>query len=299
VFGADYAFAPSPGFWASPRWIAALKGAGVKFVVRYISSDPANDVNGKNLLPGECDALLAAGIKVCVVVEEGAGWMLGGHTAGVNAARHADAVTEALGMPSVPVYAAADFDAAPGQQDEINACLDGMASVLGDDRGRNLYGGYYPVRRALDAGKAVRAWQTLAWSGGQWDQRAAMRQGLQVRIAGIPVDPDVSEVPDFGQWPRPAGAAPSTEPVEDDMFWLPDTPDGIPLALDDDVRRVRFYSNQDTSVHVDWTGDPSYGAADVDLDRGAASGLAPPPGCISAVVHRGDPGVLVACHYIR
>jgi len=63
--GVDYAFFPHP---SAP----ALKTAGARFVLRYISSDPANDANGKNLLPGECKALLGADIRVGVVVEEGA-----------------------------------------------------------------------------------------------------------------------------------------------------------------------------------------------------------------------------------
>src|SRR5215510_9619548 len=143
--GVDYAFLPHP----SP---AAMKTAGVKFAARYISANPANDANGKNLLPGECEALLAAGLEVVVVVEEGASFMLGGHAAGAAAARHADAVVKALRMPGIPVYIAADFDAAPAQQAPINACLDGMADVLGRDR-VGLYGGFWPLSRAFDAGK--------------------------------------------------------------------------------------------------------------------------------------------------
>src|SRR5215470_17404724 len=99
--GVDYAFYPHPS-------VSALTTAGVRFVMRYISSETANDANGKNLLPGECKALLAADIRVGVVVEEGAQMMLGGHTAGAAAAKHADAVVKALGMPSIPVYFAAD-----------------------------------------------------------------------------------------------------------------------------------------------------------------------------------------------
>jgi hypothetical protein len=45
--GVDYAFNPHPS-------ISAMKGAGVRFVCRYISTLPANDANGKNLIPSEC-----------------------------------------------------------------------------------------------------------------------------------------------------------------------------------------------------------------------------------------------------
>jgi hypothetical protein len=198
--GVDYAFNPHPS-------VSALKGAGVQFVARYISTSPANDTNGKNLMPAECKSLLGAGLKVCVVVEEGASFMLGGHPAGVSAAHHADAVTKALGMGGIPVYIAADFDAAPAQQPAINACLDGMASVIG--RGRTgLYGGYYVVKRAFDAGKCRYGWQTVAWSGGQWDRRAQIRQGLSFSLGGASVDHDQANYDDYGQWPRPKAPAP-------------------------------------------------------------------------------------------
>jgi hypothetical protein len=207
----DYAFFPHPS-------IAALQGAGVRFVLRYISTSPANDTNGKNLVPGECKALLGAGLRVGVVVEEGTSMMLGGHAAGEAAARHADAVVKALNMPGIPVYFAADFDATPGQQDPINAFLDGAASVIGRNR-TGVYGGYYVVKRAFDAGKARYGWQTIAWSGGQWDRRAQLRQGLSFTLGGASVDHDQANYPDYGQWPRPPAAPepphPPSEPANE------------------------------------------------------------------------------------
>jgi hypothetical protein len=197
--GVDYAFSPHPS-------IAALTGAKVVFVCRYISTLPANDANGKNLTPGECKALLGAGIKIVVVAEEGASMMLGGYAAGKAAAVHADAVVKALGMPGIPVYFAADFDATPAQQTPVNAFLDGAASVIGQER-TGIYGGFYVVRRALDAETAAYAWQTLAWSGGQWDRRAQLRQGLSFTLGGASVDHDTAiDTHDYGQWPRPAPA---------------------------------------------------------------------------------------------
>lgn len=209
--GADYAFYPHPS-------IAGLKAAGVEFVVRYISSDPANDSNGKNLLPGECGALLAAGIRVCVVSEEGGGQrLLAGNSGGVADAKHANAVVAGLKMPSIPVYFAADWDAAPGQQALINAYLDGAASVIGHAR-TGIYGGYWPLSRALTAGACAWGWQTLAWSGGLWDSRAVMRQGLGISVGGVQADVDTEVkghdalVDDYGQWPRP-GPPPPPVPI--------------------------------------------------------------------------------------
>ncbi len=199
-YGTDYAFYPHPS-------VAALKAAGARFVCRYTSPDPANDANGKNLLPGEAKALLAAGIAIVVVFETYAARMCEGHAAGVADAKHSDAVVKALGMPGLPVYFAADWDATPGDQTFINNYLDGAASVIGHGR-TGIYGGYYPVKRALDAGKATWAWQTIAWSGGQWDPRTHIRQGLGITIGGASCDRNDSMRPDYGQWPRPSSPPP-------------------------------------------------------------------------------------------
>jgi len=204
TYGTDYAFSPHPP-------VGALKAAGVQFVCRYISSFAPNDTNGKNLLPGEAKTLLAAGLKIVVVVEEGASRMKAGHNAGAQDAAHADAVTKALAMNGTPIHFACDFDATPADQQPINAYLDGAASVIGRQR-TGLYGGYWPVKRALDAGKAHYAWQTLAWSGGQWDPRAQLRQALTVTIGGVVVDVDHARAADYGQWPRRVPPLPGAGP---------------------------------------------------------------------------------------
>ena len=114
-------------------------------------------------------------------------------------------------MPALPVYFACDFDASTAQQAAINAYLDGAASVIGRNR-VGIYGGFYPVKRALDAGKAVYAWQSYAWSGTPtlWDGRAQLRQTQNcVSVGGADCDRDVSMAADYGQWPRPGG-----EPVD-------------------------------------------------------------------------------------
>lgn len=203
--GIDFAFAPHPP-------ASAIRAAGYGFVCRYLSPLAENDSNGKNLLVGELHSLLTAGLSVVVVEESTAGRMKSGRSAGVSDAQHAQAVTTALGMPSVPVYFACDFDATPGDQTAINAYLDGAASVIGRAR-TGIYGGYYPVKRALDAGKAAWAWQTTAWSGGQWDSRAHIRQGGTVSVGGVTVDLDEAMKADFGQWPRPTSPAPKPAPA--------------------------------------------------------------------------------------
>lgn len=249
MYGLDYAFSPTgaASFWASPAWIGALKTAGVKFVCRYLSPYSTNDANGKNLTAAEAAALKAAGIAIVVVFESTAGRMKAGYAAGTADAQHSDAVVKALGMAGIPVYFAADWDATPGDQTAINAYLDGAASVIGRAR-VGIYGGYYPVKRALDAGKATYAWQTLAWSGGQWDSRAAIRQNLQVKLAGAFVDPNNTYKADFGQWPRP-GAIPDPKPVAEPTLRLT-----TPHMTGDTVSRLQQRLNL-WGAHLDVDGD--------------------------------------------
>lgn len=235
--GIDYAFSPHPS-------TTAIKAVGAKFVCRYVSSFAPNDHNGKNLLPAERTALLDAGLSIVIVSEEGSSRMKQGRAAGVADAQHADAVVKALGMPGLPVYFACDFDAAPGDQAAINNYLDGAASVIGRNR-TGIYGGYYPVRRALDAGKAQFAWQTYAWSGGQWDSRAQLRQVKNgVKVGGASCDIDESRAADYGQWPRPGAVAVVTQPAKPAETSGPQ-PYPAPKALAVGAKRV--------SVELSWS----------------------------------------------
>jgi len=194
--GVDYA-------WSRPGG-AALKAAGKKFACRYLSRDPS-----KNLTRAEADDLAAHGVSCVVVWETTARRPLDGRTAGATDATAAAVQAKAAGMPAGrPVYFAVDFDATEAQQPVIDAYLDGAASVLGRAR-VGIYGGYYPVKRALDAGKATWAWQTAAWSGGNRDPRAVIRQGGRTRINGADCDLNTATAPDYGQW-RP-GIPPTTE----------------------------------------------------------------------------------------
>ncbi|MCA1220582.1 glycoside hydrolase domain-containing protein [Streptomyces sp. 8L] len=187
IAGVDYA-------WTHPGG-AALKAAGKKFACRYLSDD-----HRKNLSKAEAKDLSSHGVACVVVWEAGAKRALSGSKGGAADAKKAEQQAAALGMPQDrPIYFAVDFDATPGQQDHINAYLDGAAGVIGRER-VGIYGGYYPVKRALDAKKAHWAWQTPAWSGGQWDHRAQIRQGAQQTIGGVGCDLNVATADDYGQW---------------------------------------------------------------------------------------------------
>jgi hypothetical protein len=190
--GVDYSFArPSP---------SGLKNAGYTFAARYLAYDNSG-THGKILFSGEAKALLGAGVDIVSNWEYAANDALGGFNAGADAAKVANAQAAAAGAPAGrPIYFSVDFDATPGQQGPINDYMDGAASVIGRNR-TGAYGGYYVIKRLFDAGKITWGWQTYAWSGGQWDARAQLRQVQNnVTIAGGACDIDNAVADDFGQW---------------------------------------------------------------------------------------------------
>ncbi len=189
--GVDYSWArPSP---------SGLKAAGYTFAARYLS----HDTTGKNLTHAEADALWAAGVDVVANWEDSSTAALNGFSQGASDATAADAQANADGIPSGrPIYFSVDFDATPGDETAINAYFDGVVSVIGLARA-GAYGGYYVIQRLFDAGKIQWGWQTYAWSGGQWDARAQVRQvqnGITAAGDSDCCDEDQAIATDFGQW---------------------------------------------------------------------------------------------------
>ncbi|HEY8087196.1 MAG TPA: DUF1906 domain-containing protein [Polyangiaceae bacterium] len=185
--GVDYSwYRPSP---------STLKADGYVFACRYLS----HDTTGKNLSKSEADALIAAGVGVVDNWEDSATDALSGYNLGVSDAQTAQSQASADGAPSTrPIYFSVDFDATSGDMAAITAYFEGVASVIGVGR-TGAYGGYYVVSQLFDAGKIKWGWQTYAWSGGQWDSRAQLRQ-VQNGIAGGQMDLDQTVAADFGQW---------------------------------------------------------------------------------------------------
>lgn len=190
--------------WQKPS-ISAIKGAGEVFIAGYFSSDPT-----KNLTPQLVSGLLAARIEIVAVWEYSATAARGGKVQGQRDASNAETEAKACGLDGIPVYFAVDYDAPPSDQGAIDAYFDGTASVLGDDGGRNGYGGYWPMSRARVAGKVKRIWGTPAWSGAEWATSGLVpdiMQGALVTIGGVQCDLDAGLSADFGQWPRPQTGA--------------------------------------------------------------------------------------------
>jgi hypothetical protein len=205
--GVDEAWARAP--------ISVLNASGYRFVVRYLSYD----TTGKNLSLAEAQALSAAGLAVVSNWEYAAQAARNGHAQGIrDATEAARQHTADGGPPDRPIYFSVDYDVpdyAPNAGDpaaKLGPIADyfrAVASVIGPSR-VGAYGGYWPIKRLFDAGLIRWGWQTYAWSGGQWDSRAQLRQVQNgVTVGGADVDIDKAQIPDFGQWTT-TGAVPIT-----------------------------------------------------------------------------------------
>lgn len=207
AFGLDYSDArPSH---------AAMKTAGVRFVMRYIgSSNHTASRHPKFLTPAEAAALHADGFDLGVVFETEANRADGGRAAGLADARLAVAELAYCALPAgMAVQFAVDYDATVGPL--ISAYFAAINEVIGVAR-TGAYGGYHVVKALRDKGLIGRSWQTYAWSGGQWDPRNDLEQySNNQRVGGGDVDFNRSMRDDFGQWR--AGASPSPSTQEDDM----------------------------------------------------------------------------------
>jgi hypothetical protein len=200
--GLDYA-------WARPDLDLAWS-LGYRFVSRYLSWLP----NGKVIDKAELSQLLAKGFHVALNWEFDAQDQLGGAVAGNQHATEAVKQAKALGYPAgCTIYFSADFDTSEAQQATVNAYMTAAGKVVHAAGYRiGIYGGYYVVKRAFDAGVTDDGWQTYAWSAGQWDDRAAIRQDQNgISVGGADCDHNTR----VGQTYLMGQAAPTT--VEDDM----------------------------------------------------------------------------------
>lgn len=225
--------------WSKPS-VSAILSAGHSFVCRYLSYD----TSGKNLSRAEALAYQAAGIEIVSNWEYSTTAALSGRTQGVKDATEAARQHTACGGPSkAPIYFSCDWDATEAQQGAINAYLDGCASVIGSDR-VGVYGSYYVVKRAMEAGKATWGWCTYAWSGGNMYTPAHIYQYHNgVTVGGADCDLNRALQTNYGQWSKNGDtvtaldtakavwntdnviSAPSTytPTSEDDKSWWPQT----------------------------------------------------------------------------
>lgn len=202
MLGLDYSAGhPSP---------AAITGGGYRFVVRYLSAVG----NPKDITAAECAELRAAGVDVALVWETTADRATAGHDAGAADAQNAIVEADSVGLTGWPIYFAVDEDLpdyAPNSADPaaklgpVAGYLSGVASVIGTAR-TGVYGGYWTVARALDAGLVTYAWQAAAWSGSNVDARIHLFQRIAgVTVGGIACDVNEARQAHFGQGPHSLG----------------------------------------------------------------------------------------------
>jgi Domain of unknown function (DUF1906) len=211
-----------------------LQAAGVTAVGRYLGWDcePGFNCIRKNLTLPEKDELLAAGIEVWLSFEYAADAARSGAPQGQKDALLADRQLHDLGMlaPGTGVYYAVDFDVpdyAPAVPDDgtvknaraklgpVAAYFDGIHQAHPRHE-VDGYGGYWAIRRLLDAGLIRRGWQTLAWSGTNVEPRAALVQLIRQVFGAADVNIHQATTPDFGQWPRPVVPPPPPPKVVTD-----------------------------------------------------------------------------------
>jgi hypothetical protein len=216
--------------WTKPS-VAQLRSWGVSACGMYASHDLS-----KNASAAVVREYAAAGIKSFIFFEDAADRAAAGYAAGVDDAKFTAGITAGYGMPGwAPVLAAMDFDVpdyAPGSTDPkaklgpVGEYFRGWRDIRGKSRTAG-YGGYWAVTRAIAAGLASYAVQTIAWSGGlvAVDQVACLQSGAMLdggqvdveviasakllnRIAWTPGEPDPS-----------APAPPPPAPVPSAVSW--------------------------------------------------------------------------------
>jgi len=198
VLGLDYSGGRPSG--------AAVARAGYGFVARYLPNGLLS--SRVNLSAAEVADMHAAGVQVAMVWESAANRAAGGRAAGIADATMAAAQAKVVGLDGQPIYFAVDFDlpdyspAATSPRAKLGPVgdyFDAVVSVLGVAR-VGVYGGYWAVRRCLDAGLASWAWQTAAWSGGNVDPRIHLFQRVgTVKVDGVDCDVNEARKDDFGQ----------------------------------------------------------------------------------------------------
>jgi hypothetical protein len=215
-FGIDYA-------WHNPLSDATAKDLrekhGVTFLARYYS----NNTDSKNLSKSEAEVASRNGIDLVTVWESTATRAEDGYAAGQADAHKALSEAHADSQPdSSPILFAVDEGTTVGPH--ITAYWNGILSVLPVHRSGG-YGGLAVIKGLFDARLITYGWQTYAWSHGQWDPRAQLRQYSNGHtLDGISCDYDTAVATDFGQWriggvppqpaphptPHPPGTAPGT-----------------------------------------------------------------------------------------
>lgn len=190
--------------------VSCLRQQGVRGVIRYYSRAQSSKV----IRQREFDAILAAGLDLCIVHQRGGRdpAEFTGETGRLDAAHCLD-YGHALGQPGgSAIYFAVDFDILKPAIDQhllpyFTAVRETMAAAEARAYRVGVYGSGMTCRRLLEAGLVELTWlsQSRAFQGTA-EFRASNRwnllQLLNEPLCGIQVDPDIVEPgkPDYGQF---------------------------------------------------------------------------------------------------
>lgn len=201
----------------------AAKAKGASFVCRYL----------KNLTTVEREALHAAGLAIVLIFESTADRAMGGAPSGATDGARALNQAKALGAPEgAAIYATADFDPTPAQEDDVLAYfagfrtqIRGLTATSGDLNtfsgfALGIYASGAICQLALDQSVADYAWLAggLRMRGSQAFHdtgRAAIEQDVGDKRGldlGIGIDSDIALVEDYGSWQQPPAQAVSPPP---------------------------------------------------------------------------------------
>lgn len=217
--------------WQKPSG-AALAAAGVSMASLYVGQDNT----GKNMTLAVVEDYVSHGVAVITNFEYGAMQMNGGAAQGRTDALLGLSQKRACNIPdSRPTIFSADWPATASEiANNIIPYLVAARGVLGAGR-VGVYGSYYTVKAVADywaahyPGEKIWLWQTVGWSNGLVDQRIDFFQdGKTFTVVGIPVDEDIPQHLDVGQYPAPA----ATHKLEDTMLILREQGSTSVYALD-------------------------------------------------------------------
>jgi hypothetical protein len=217
----------------TPAAAAALVDAGFAGVVRYVAPDRAP------LTLSEVGVIRQAGLHVASVFESSGDSGLGGSMAGSSEARVAAQGHYGAGGPSGAIVwlSAFDFDVPAAQAGLCQSYIGGAATELAD---AGLRAGFYGPAGLARATSGWDAWwqseSTSFWGNGSPWPGAALCQSvdLATTAAGVPVDGNWAQLPDWGQWDPPAPTP--TRPKEDRVQFLahcpnnPSNPDAVYIS---------------------------------------------------------------------
>lgn len=221
---------------------SVLKKVGVTSIGRYLGWDGVGGrPNGnKNLTKAEAAGLHAEGISIFLPFEYSATAALNGANQGHADGSLALEQVGELGAPDfVGVYFAVDFDAqdyAPGLPNTPANALAKLGPIgdyfqaIKEMKPRYTiggYGGYWVIKRLLDAKLISLSWQTIAWSGGNEDARIDLLQTVsKAPIAGTDLNTHISKKPSWGQWNPGSPPKPPVPPPPHKSITF-DVPPGI------------------------------------------------------------------------